>query len=51
VTEPLEPQMDAWLFEALVLTYGIEEAKVRAMDADEALALYLKLCEGGTTPA
>jgi len=49
--EPPEPQMDAWLFEALVLTYGVDEGKVRAMDAEEALALYLKLCEGGTAPA
>lgn len=52
--EPLEPQMDAWLFEALVLTYGVEESKVRAMDAEEALALYLEFCdsgESGTAPA
>lgn len=49
--EPPEPQMDAWLFEALVLTYGVDEGKVRAMDADEAVALYLALCEGGSPPA
>lgn len=46
----LQPQMDAWLFEALVLTYGVYEDKVRAMSADEALQLYLKLREGGTAP-
>ncbi|MGI8623543.1 MAG: hypothetical protein ACR2NB_08655 [Solirubrobacteraceae bacterium] len=49
--EPRAPQMDTWLFEALVFTYGVEESKVRAMDADEALALYLEFCEGGTAPA
>lgn len=48
--EPPEPQMEAWLFEALVLTYDVDEEKVRAMNADDALALYLKFCEGGPSP-
>ena len=43
--------MDACLFEALALTCGVDEDKVRAMDPDEPLVLYLKLCKGGTTPA
>lgn len=29
----------------------MKESKVRAMDADEALALYLEFCESGTAPA
>jgi len=41
-----EPQMETWLFEALVLTFGVDEDTVRAMDENDALALYLKLCEG-----
>ena len=45
-----EPQMDAWLFESLVLTFGVDEKEARAMTGEEALALYLKLCEGGTAP-
>jgi hypothetical protein len=46
--EPLpEPQMDAWLFEALVHTVGVDEADVRGMDGDEALARYLAFCERG----
>lgn len=51
--EPVpEPQMDAWLFEALVQTFGVDEADVRGMNADEALARYLAFCEGGgPTPA
>ncbi len=51
VEEPAEPQMEAWLFEALVLTFNVEEDRVRAMTAEEALALYLQLCSGGETPA
>jgi hypothetical protein len=50
-TEPPEPQMEAWLFEALVFSFNVDEDKVRAMDADEALALHLQLCEGGQAPA
>lgn len=46
-SEPPELQMEAWLFEALVQTYALDEAEVRAMTADEALARYLQLCEGG----
>ena len=49
--QPLEPNMDAWLHEALVHTFGMDESEVLATDADAALALYLKFCEGGTTPA
>jgi hypothetical protein len=42
----LEPQMPAWLYEALVYTFGIDESDVRALTADDALARYLVLCEG-----
>lgn len=45
------PQMDSWLFEALVRTYGVAEDKVLAMHADEALELYLTFCESGSSPA
>ncbi len=51
--EPVpEPQMEAWLFEALVQTVGVDEGEVRAMTAEEALDRYLAFCEGGgPTPA
>lgn len=45
--EPPEPQMDSWLFEALTMTFGVDENRVRDMEPDEALALYLDLCNGG----
>ncbi len=48
---PREPQMEAWLFEALVQTVGIDEEDVRAMNAEEALAKYLSFCEGGDNAA
>jgi hypothetical protein len=48
---PPEPQMPAWLFETLVFTFGVGEDEVRALSEQEALARYLKLCEGGDTPA
>lgn len=51
IAESREPQMETWLFDALVRTFGIAEGKVLAMNEDEALALYLKFCEGGETPA
>jgi hypothetical protein len=38
--------MPAWLYEALVYTFGIDESDVRALTADDALARYLVLCEG-----
>ncbi|MGH2848775.1 MAG: hypothetical protein ACRDL0_22710 [Thermoleophilaceae bacterium] len=47
---PAEPQMPAWLFEALVYTSGVDESEVRSLNEDEALARYLALCEGGETP-
>ena len=47
---PAEPQMPAWLFEALVHTFGVDEDEVRSLSEDEALARYLALCEGGETP-
>lgn len=46
-----EPQMESWLFEGLVQTYGVAEDKVLALQAEEALELYLTLCEGGGSPA
>jgi hypothetical protein len=48
---PPEPQMPAWLFEALVYTFKVDEDEVRSLSEDEALARYLKLCEGGEAPA
>lgn len=50
---PVEPQMPAWLFEALVYTFGLAEDEVRVMSEPDALARYLQLCErgGGATPA
>lgn len=48
----VEPQMPAWLFEALVLTFGVDEAEVREMSEDEAMERYLACCKGGgPTPA
>jgi hypothetical protein len=48
---PPELQMPAWLFEALLYTFGLDESKVRSLSEGEALARYLALCEGGETPA
>lgn len=48
---PPEPQMPAWLFEALVHSFGVDESEVRSLTEDEALARYLALCQGGETPA
>ncbi len=48
---PAEPQMPAWLFEALVQIFGVDEDEVRSLSEEEALARYLALCEGGETPA
>lgn len=48
---PAEPQMPAWLFEALVQTFGVDEDEVRSLSEEEALARYLALCEDGETPA
>jgi hypothetical protein len=48
---PSEPQMPAWLFEALVYTFQVDEDEVRSLSEDEALARYLRLCEGGERPA
>lgn len=45
--ESPQPQMDSWLFEALTLTFGVEETRVRDMKPEEALAIYLELCERG----
>jgi hypothetical protein len=48
---PREPQMETWLFEALVHTFGVPEDEVLALSEEEALARYLQLCEGGERPA
>lgn len=48
---PAEPQMAAWLFEALVYTFGVDEREVRTLSEDEALRRYLDLCQGGERPA
>ena len=48
---PAEPQMPAWLFEALVYTFQVDEDEVRSLSEDEAVARYLRLCEGGERPA
>jgi hypothetical protein len=48
---PAQPQMPAWLFEALVYTFQVDEDEVRSLSEDEALARYLSLCEGGETGA
>jgi len=51
VSQPAEPQMPAWLFEALVYTFHVAEDEVRSLNEEEALARYLRLCEGGETSA
>lgn len=45
-TAPAELQMPASLFEALVLTFGLDEDEVRALNEPDALARYVELCEG-----
>ena len=48
---PPEPQMPAWLLEALVYTFGLDESEVRSLSEKDALARYLALCGGSETPA
>lgn len=50
---PVRPQpgMDSWLFEGLVQMHGVAEDEVLLMDADAALALYLRLCGSGDATA